>query len=81
VRGLDPTGVSDGDALEAQGKDGGPDYRRAVALKPDYAPARSAAKEVATAAAGRPLWMLYAAAGAAAVAMLLFAAAMIRRRA
>jgi hypothetical protein len=38
-------------------------------------------KEVAAATAGRPLWMLYAAAGAAAVAMLLFAAAMIRRRA
>ena len=92
AHGLDPKGASAGDALaahhytlgkalEAQGKDGGPDYRRAVALKPDYAPARSAAKEVAAAAAGRPIWMLYAGAGAAAVAMLLFAAAMMRRRA
>jgi tetratricopeptide (TPR) repeat protein len=90
AHGLDPRGASAGDALaahhytlgkslEAQGKDGSPDYRRAIALKPDYAPARSAAKEAA--AAGRPIWMLYAAAAAAAVALLLFAAAMIRRRA
>jgi hypothetical protein len=68
-----------GKALEAQGKDGGPDFRRAVALKPDYAPARTAAREVAS--AGRPSWMLYAAAGAALAAMLLFAAAMMRRQA
>jgi len=68
-----------GKALEAEGKDGGPDFRRAVALKPDYAPARSAAHEVAS--AGRPSWMLYAAAGAALAAMVLFAAAMMRRQA
>jgi hypothetical protein len=91
AHGLDPAGASAtdalaahhftlGKALEAQGKDGGPDFRRAVALKPDYAPARSAASEVAE-AAGRPTWMLYAAAGVAAVAMMLFAAAMMRRRA
>jgi len=91
AHGLDPGGASAtdalaahhftlGKALEAQGKDGGPDYRRAVALKPDYAPARSAASEVAS-SAGRPTWMLYAAAGVAAVAVLLFAAAMMRRRA
>jgi tetratricopeptide (TPR) repeat protein len=90
AQGLDPTGASANDALAAhhftlgkslaaQGKDGGPDFRRAVALKPDYAPAKRAAKEVA--ASGRPSWMLYAAAGTAALAMLLFAAAMIRRRA
>ncbi len=90
AQGLDPGGASANDALaahhytlgkalEAQGKDGGPDFRRAVALKPDYAPARSAAREVA--AADRPSWMLYAAAGAAVVAMLLFAAAMMRRHA
>jgi hypothetical protein len=90
AQGLDPAGASAkaalaahhytlGKALEAEGKDGGPDFRRAVALVPDYAPARSAAREVA--AAGRPSWMLYAAAGAAAVAMMLFAAAMTRRRA
>jgi hypothetical protein len=90
AQGLDPGGASANDALaahhytlgkalEAQGKDGGPDFRRAIALKPDYAPARSAAREVA--AAGRPSWMLYAAAGAALLAMLLFVAAMMRRHA
>lgn len=90
AHGLDPKGATANDALAAhhytlgkalaaENKDGGPDFRRAVALKPDYAPARSAAHEVAT--AGRPFWLLYAAAGAAVVAMLLFAAAMIRRRA
>jgi hypothetical protein len=89
AHGLDPAGGSAnealaahhftlGKALEGQGKDGGPDFRRAVALKPDYAPARSAAVEVA---GGRPAWMLYAAAVAAIAAMVLFAAAMMRRRA
>jgi len=91
AHGLDPKGPSAGDALaahhytlgkslEAQGKDGGPDFRRAIQLRPDYAPARTAAKEAAP-AVGRPTWMLYGAAGAAALAMMLFAAAMIRRRA
>ena len=90
AQGLDPQGASAkdalaahhytlGKALEAQGKDGGPDFRRAIALKPDYAPARSAAREVAS--AGRSAWMLYAAAGAALAAMVLFAAAMMRRHA
>jgi tetratricopeptide (TPR) repeat protein len=90
AHGLDPDGAAAtdalaahhymlGKALAADGKDGGPDFRRAVALKPDYAPARSAARDVAR--RGRPLWMLYAAVGAAVVAMLLFAAAMLRRRA
>lgn len=90
AHGLDPKGAAAtealaahhytlGKALEGDGKDGGPDFRRAVALKPDYAPARHAADEVAT--GGRPLWMLYTAAGAAALAMVLFAAAMMRRRA
>jgi hypothetical protein len=89
AQGLDPQGASAqdalaahhytlGKALEAQGKDGGPDFRRAIALKPDYAPARSAAREVAS--AGRSGWMLYAAAGAALAAMVLFAAAMMRRQ-
>jgi tetratricopeptide (TPR) repeat protein len=90
AQGLDPKGpgATDalaahhytlGKALEGQGKDGGPDFRRAVALKPDYAPARHAADEAAT--TGRPVWMLYTAAGAALLAMVLFAAAMMRRRA
>ena len=90
AQGLDPQGASAKDALaahyftlgkslEAEGKDGGPDFRRAVALKPDYAPARTAVREVE--AASRPSWMLYAAAGAVIAALMLFAAAMIRRRA
>jgi tetratricopeptide (TPR) repeat protein len=71
-----------GKALEAAGKDGGAEFRRAVALDPDYAPAKTAADEAASAAAaGRPVWMLYAALGAGCLAMLLFAAAMMRRRA
>lgn len=89
AHGLDPAGAQANDALaaqhftlgkslEAEGKDGGPDFRRAVALKPDYAPARTAAVEVAR--AGRPLWMLYAAGVAALAAALLFGAAILRRR-
>ena len=63
-----------------QGKDGGPDFRRAIALKPDYAPAKTAAARSRRGGA-RPTWMLYAArrrGGCAALA--LFAAAMVRRR-
>jgi tetratricopeptide (TPR) repeat protein len=69
-----------GKALESKGKDGGPDYRAAVALDPGYAPARAAAEQVES-AHSRPIWMLYAAVGAGLLAMLLFAAAMLRRRA
>ena len=90
AQGLDPEGGSAkdalaahhytlGKALEAEGKDGGPDFRRAIALKPDYAPAKTAAHDAAS--AGRSSWMLYAAAGAALAAMVLFAAAMMRRQA
>lgn len=90
AQGLDPQGPASkdalaahhytlGKALEAEGKDGGPDFRRAIALKPDYAPAKTAAREAAS--GGRPSWMLYAAAGAALAAMVLFAAAMMRRQA
>lgn len=68
-----------GKALEAQGKDGGADYRRAVALKPDYAPAQTAAQRVET--AGRPTWMLYGAGLAALVAAALLGVGMLRRRA
>lgn len=68
-----------GKALEAQGKDGGPNFRRAVALDPEYAPAKTAADRVAS--ADKPAWMLYAAIVAGGLAMLLFAAAMMRRRA
>ena len=68
-----------GKALEAQGKDGGPDFRRAVALSPDYAPAQAAAER--TTPSGKPTWMLLAAVIAAALAMALFGVAMLRRRA
>jgi tetratricopeptide (TPR) repeat protein len=68
-----------GKALEALGKDGGPDFRKAVALRPDYAPAKEAA--VRTSGGSRPLWMLYASVCAAILALGLFAAAMVRRRA
>ena len=88
--GLDPKGAHGDDALaahhytlgkalEAAGKDGSPDYRRAIALRPDYAPAKSAAAHAA--ASGRPAWLLYAAGGAVLVALGLFAAGMVKRRA
>jgi tetratricopeptide (TPR) repeat protein len=90
AHGLDPKGPAAterlaahhyalGKALESQGKDGGPDYRRAIALKPDYAPAQTAAER--TSSSGRPTWMLFAAVAAAIAAMALFGVAMLRRRA
>ena len=69
-----------GKSLEAAGKDGGAEFRRAMALKPDYAPAKRA-EETAGGASPRPIWMLYAALIAGLVAAALFAAAMVRRRA
>jgi len=89
AQGLDPKGASNdvlaayhytlGKSLEAQGKDGGPDIRRAMALKPDYAPAKAAAVETAS-ETSRPFWMLGAAGAAAAIAALLFGIAMMKRR-
>ncbi|MDX2090591.1 MAG: hypothetical protein SFX73_22215 [Kofleriaceae bacterium] len=87
--GLDPKGAQAtealaahhytlGKALEAAGKDGGPDYRQAVALKPDYAPAQAAAER--TSPSTRPTWMLYAGVIAGACAALLFGAGLMRRR-
>lgn len=92
AHGLDPKGANAthalaahhyalGKSLEAQGKDGGPDYRKAVALEPDYAPAQSAAADSPGGPGRRPVWMLYAALVAGGLAALLFAAAMVRRRA
>jgi tetratricopeptide (TPR) repeat protein len=91
--GLDPKGAQANEALaahhftlgkslEAAGKDGGPDYRKAIAIMPTYGTAMKSAadagaKEEAT---KRPIWMLYAAIGSAALALGLFAAAMLRRR-
>jgi tetratricopeptide (TPR) repeat protein len=67
-----------GKSLEAQGKDGGPDFRKASALEPDFKPATIAA--VRSENKGKPVWMLYAAGLAAAAAAALFAVAMLRRR-
>lgn len=90
AQGLAPTGpdavqalaahhYTQGKALEAAGKDGGPDYRKAVALRPDYATAKAAAVRVG--GGSRPVWMLYAAACAAILGLGLLGAAMVRRRA
>jgi tetratricopeptide (TPR) repeat protein len=90
AQGLDPQGKDAaqalaayhytlGKALEAQGKDGGPDFRKAIALRPDYAPAKTAAREAAN--RGKPVWMLYLAGGALAVALGLLGMAAMRRRA
>ena len=90
AQGLDPKGTNAnealaghhftlGKALETQGKDGGPDFRRAVALRPDYAPAKAAAAHADS--GNRPTWILYCAGVALAAALGLFAAAMVRRRA
>ena len=90
AQGLDPKGKDAtqalaayhytlGKALEAQGKDGGPDFRKAIALRPDYAPAKTAAREAAN--RGKPVWMLYVAGGALAAALALLGLAVMRRRA
>jgi hypothetical protein len=90
--GVDPKGAlatealaaqhfAQGSALQAAGKDGGADFRRAAALKPDYVPAKAAADAATPSAGGKPLWMLYAAASALVVALVLAAVAMVRRRA
>ncbi len=87
--GLDPKGATANDALaghyyalgkalETQGKDGGPELRRAIALRPEYAPAVTAADKGEP---HRPIWLLYAAATALLGALGLFAVAMVRRRA
>ncbi len=68
-----------GKSLEAQGKDGSPDFRRAIALKPDFAQAKTAAADSPSNKV-RPVWMLFAAGGAALLALLLFGVAMVRRR-
>lgn len=91
AQGLDPKGASANDALaghyftlgkalEAQGKDGGPEFRRAIGLRPDYAPAEKAELQAEKVEHPRPTWLLYAAATSLAAALLLFAVAVIRRR-
>nr|HEX4317192.1 hypothetical protein [Kofleriaceae bacterium] len=89
--GLDPTGAKSkhvlaahhytlGKALEAQAKDGGGEFRQAIALEPSYAPAQQAESD-SEPKSPRPLWMLYAAGLAGAIALLMFGVAMMRRRA
>jgi tetratricopeptide (TPR) repeat protein len=68
-----------GKALEAQGKDGGPDFRKAFALRPDYAPAKEAAVR-ASGGGDKPVWMLYAAFLAVLGSGGVFAFAMLKRR-
>ena len=68
-----------GQSLEASGKNGAAEIKRAITLDPDYAPAKAAAEQLSS--PGRAAWMLYAAIGAGGLAVLLFAAAMLRRRA
>ncbi len=67
-----------GQSLEAQGKDGGAFFRKAVALRPDYAPAKEAA--VRASGGSKPVWMLYAALFAIVASAALFGLAMLRRR-
>lgn len=87
--GIDPTGAHAvdaeagreyalGKALEAAGKDGGANFRRAVALKPDYAPAKAAAARAEP--AKRKDWMLYGGAVGVALAAALAAIGLMRRR-
>jgi tetratricopeptide (TPR) repeat protein len=68
-----------GKALEAQGKDGGPEYRAAYKLRPDYEPAKAAA--VRTSGGSKPTWMLYGAFLALLCSAGVFGLAMLRRRA
>jgi tetratricopeptide (TPR) repeat protein len=68
-----------GKSLEAQGKDGGAEFRKAYALRPDYAPAKEAAVR-ASGGGSPPTWMLYAAIISIAASLALFAIAMMRRR-
>lgn len=90
AHGLDPAGEQANDALaahyfalgkaqEADGKDGGAAFRRAVELRPDYAEARQAAAAAAS-PAERKRWMLYLAGAVGFGAVLLLALGLVRRR-
>jgi tetratricopeptide (TPR) repeat protein len=94
AHGLDPKGphanealaahhFTHGKAQEALGKDGGPDFRRAVSIMPTYGSALKSAADATSAeqSGKRPIWMLYASIGAAVIALALFGLAMVRRRA
>jgi tetratricopeptide (TPR) repeat protein len=91
AHGLDPEGEMAKDALaahyfalgkaqEAEGKDGGASFRRAVELKPDYAAAKVAAAN-ADGATRTKSWMLYVAGLAAVGALALLVLGLARRKA
>jgi tetratricopeptide (TPR) repeat protein len=88
AHGLAPDGPKAGDALaahhfalgkslEAGGKDGSASYRQAVAIKPDYAPARKAVADGATA---NKRWMLWLSAVVALGALALLIIGLQRRK-
>jgi tetratricopeptide (TPR) repeat protein len=89
AHGLDPEGASAthalasqhfalGKALEAAGKDGGAQFRKAAALEPH----NEAASDAADAASGTPpTWMLLVGGAAALAAALFFGLGLMRRRA
>jgi tetratricopeptide (TPR) repeat protein len=88
AHGLDPAGASAthalasqhyalGKALEADGKDGGAEFRKAAALEPHN---ETVAEAAATNKSG-PTWMLLAGGGAALLAALFLGVGLMRRRA
>jgi hypothetical protein len=70
-----------GKALEAEGKDGSAELRRAVAAHPDYAKHDEKAAEAAGTPQPRSPWLLYAAGGAGVLALVFFALGLRRRAA
>jgi tetratricopeptide (TPR) repeat protein len=66
-----------GKALEKAGKDGSADFRRAVELRPDYAPAKEAVAAVEDSGLS---WLLYAAGLAAVGAVVLLGVGLSRRK-
>ncbi len=93
ANGLDPKGPQStealaahyyamGMALEADGKDGGASFRKAIELVPDYAEAKQAEIEAASddAPAGPPRWPLYAAGAVALAALAMLAIGVMARR-
>ncbi|HVK73406.1 MAG TPA: hypothetical protein VM734_08780 [Kofleriaceae bacterium] len=67
-----------GKALEAAGKDGSANFRRAVALKPDYAPARAAAAKDAPPT--KKPWLLYTAIAGGLLALGFLGAGLVLRK-